>query len=187
MPPTPAEIDNFLADAEPDAYERLVDRLLDSPRLGERLAQAWLDWARFGDTQGSNYDRPQTTWPWRDWVIRAFNANMPFDQFTIEQLAGDLLANPSLEQLVATGFNRLGIRDGCASVAERRVAILTDMVNTTGSVWLGLTMQCRPVPRPQIRSLQPEGILSALCFFRQESRTATAGSTRRVMAMRRPP
>src|SRR5262249_748552 len=105
LPPTPAEVDAFLADASPDAYEKVVDRLLASPRYGERMAARWLDAARYADTNGYQSDGERSMWRWRDWVIDAFNKNMPFDQFTIEQLAGDLLPNPTLEQKIATGFN----------------------------------------------------------------------------------
>src|SRR5262249_14659531 len=106
LPPSIAEVDDFLADRRPDAYERAVDRLLASPAYGERWARNWLDLARYADTNGYEKDRPRTLWPWRDWVITALNANMPFDQFTIEQLAGDLLPGATLAQKIATGFHR---------------------------------------------------------------------------------
>ena len=106
LPPTSEEISRFLADSSPDAYERVVDRLLQSPRYGERMAVQWLDAARYADTHGFALDTERTMWRWRDWVIDAFNQNMPFDQFTIEQLAGDLLPNATVSQKIATGFNR---------------------------------------------------------------------------------
>jgi hypothetical protein len=106
LPPTPAEVAAFLADKSPDAYEKVVDRLLLSPRYGERMALQWLDFARYADSNGYQTDGSRYQWPWRDWVIKAFNQNQPFDQFTIEQLAGDLLPNPTEAQIVATGFNR---------------------------------------------------------------------------------
>ncbi|MFM8289795.1 MAG: DUF1549 domain-containing protein, partial [Planctomycetaceae bacterium] len=106
LPPTPAEVDAFLADQAEGAYERVVDRLLTSPRYGEQMAQAWLDLARYADSNGFQVDSSRQMWPWRDWVIDAFNRNLPFDQFTIEQLAGDLLPEATLSQRVATGFNR---------------------------------------------------------------------------------
>ncbi|MBI1904545.1 MAG: DUF1549 domain-containing protein, partial [Planctomycetia bacterium] len=106
LPPTPEEVDAFLADPSPDAYEKLVERLLASPRFGERVAARWLDAARYADTNGYQTDGERSMWRWRDWVIESFNANMPFDQFTVEQLAGDLLPNPTLDQIIATGFNR---------------------------------------------------------------------------------
>src|SRR5437870_4158089 len=106
LPPTPAEVDAFLTDESPEAYERLVDRLLASPRYGEHMARYWLDAARYGDTHGLHFDNERALWKYRDWVIDAFNRNLPFDQFTVEQLAGDLLPGATLEQRIATGFNR---------------------------------------------------------------------------------
>ena len=106
LPPTPEQVDSFLDDDSPDAYEKRVDDLLQSTHYGERMAMQWLDLARYADTHGYHIDSHRDMWRWRDWVIKAFNRNMPYDRFTIEQLAGDLLPNPSREQLVATGFNR---------------------------------------------------------------------------------
>lgn len=144
LPPTPAEVDAFLADESPLAYEHLVDRLLASPRCGERLALDWLDAARFADSGGYQGDIFRTMWPWRDWVIAAFNRNLPFDQFTIEQLAGDLLPGATRDQLVASGFHRnhrINDEDGII-VEEYRVEYVVDRVETTANVWLGLTMGC---------------------------------------------
>ncbi|GAG18891.1 unnamed protein product, partial [marine sediment metagenome] len=109
LPPTIQDVDNFLNDKSPNAYERVVDRLLESARYGEHMGRIWLDAARFADTHGLHLDNERSIWPYRDWVIEAFNNNMPFDQFTIEQLAGDLLPTPSLSQRVATGFNRCNV------------------------------------------------------------------------------
>src|SRR5262249_34683530 len=106
LPPTLEEVDAFLADKSPDAYESVVNRLLESPRYGEHLARFWLDAARYGDTHGLHLDNYREIWPYREWVIKAFNRNLPFDQFVVEQLAGDLLLNPTLDQQVATGYNR---------------------------------------------------------------------------------
>src|SRR3989454_8564079 len=106
LPPTLQEVDAFLADTSPDAYEKLVERLLASPRHGEKMANLWLDLARFGDTSGYEYDSTRQMWMWRDWVINAYNRNLPFDEFTIQQLAGDLLPNPTTEHRIASGFNR---------------------------------------------------------------------------------
>ena len=144
LPPTLDEVDAFLADAAPDAYERAVDRLLASPRYGERMAMEWLDAARYADTHGLHVDSHRDMWPWRDGVIRSFNSNQPFDQFTIEQLAGDLLPDATPAQRVASGFNRNHmISYQNSSIPEKvRTAYIVDRVNTTSTVWLGLTMGC---------------------------------------------
>jgi hypothetical protein len=144
LPPTPAEVDAFLADTKKDAYERLVDRLLASPRYGEAMALPWLDAARYADTDGYQNDGPREMWRWRDWVIDAYNHNMPFDQFTIEQLAGDLLPNPTEDQLIATGFNRNHRYNSEAGLVleEFRLENAVDRVDTTSTVWMGLTMGC---------------------------------------------
>jgi len=144
LPPTPEEVDAFLADDSPNAYERLVDRLLASPRYGEHMALAWLDAARYADTSGYQNDGPRHMWRWRDWVIDALNANMPFDQFTVEQLAGDLLPNATLEQRIATGFNRnhRGNAEGGIIPEEYAVEYVVDRVDTTATVWMGLTLGC---------------------------------------------
>ncbi len=142
LPPTPWEVAVFLADKSPDAYDRLVDRLLASPRYGERMALDWLDAARYADTHGYHEDYHRDMWPWRDWVINALNANMPFDQFTIEQLAGDLLPDATNSQIVATGFNRNHGVTASGISEEYRVEYVLDRVRTTSTVWLGLTLQC---------------------------------------------
>jgi hypothetical protein len=144
LPPTIAEVDAFLADASPTALEKVVDRLLASPHYGERMAVDWLDAARFADTNGYQVDRDRELWPWREWVVGAFNRNLPFDQFTIEQLAGDLLPNPTLEQRVATGFHRNHmLNEEGGIIAEEFLAEYTaDRVETTAAVWLGQTFNC---------------------------------------------
>lgn len=144
LPPSPEEVDAFLADPSPTAYEDLVDRLLTSPRYGERMALEWLDAARFADTHGYHLDSGRDMTAWRDWVIAAFNSNKPFDAFTVEQLAGDLLPDPTRDQLIATGFNRNHMinYEGGAIPEEYHYAYLVDRVNTTATVWLGLTMAC---------------------------------------------
>ena len=144
LPPTPAEVEAFLSDSSPDAWERVVDRLLRSPRYGERMAIDWLDAARYADTSGYQNDGPREMWRWRDWVIGAFNSNLPFDHFTIEQLAGDLLPNATLSQHIATGFNRnhRGNAEGGIIPEEYQVEYVVDRVDTTATVWLGLTMGC---------------------------------------------
>ncbi len=144
LPPGPDELDAFCRNDDPQAYARVVDRLLASPRYGEHMAVAWLDAARYADTSGYQNDGPRDMWRWRDWVIDAFNQNMPFDQFTIEQIAGDLLENASQSQIVATGFNRnhRGNAEGGIIPEEYQVEYVVDRVDTTFGVWLGLTMGC---------------------------------------------
>jgi len=144
LPPTPDEVDAFIADASLHAYEKMADRLLASPHFGERMALDWLDVARFADTNGFHIDNGRDMTRWREWVIQAFNKNMPFDQFTVEQLAGDLLPNATLEQQIASGFNRNHMInfEGGAVPDEYHMAYIVDRVNTTTTVWLGLTVAC---------------------------------------------
>lgn len=144
LPPSLQEVDAFLADTSPVAYEKVVDRLLASPHYGERMAVDWLDAARYADTNGFQVDRDREIWAWRDWVIGAFNRNLPFDQFTIEQLAGDLLPNPTIEQRIATGFNRNNMlnEEGGIDPEEFRAEYAADRAETTAGVWLGLTFNC---------------------------------------------
>jgi mono/diheme cytochrome c family protein len=144
LPPTVKEVDGFLADKSPDAYEKVVDRLLASPHYGERWARSWLDLARYADTQGYEKDNRRTMWPWRDWVISALNRNAPFDEFTIEQLAGDLLPNATQEQKVATGFHRntMTNTEGGTDNEEFRHEAVVDRVNTTFGAWMATTMGC---------------------------------------------
>lgn len=144
VPPTPEEADAFVQDPSPNAYEQLVDRVLASPRYGERWARRWLDLARYADTNGYEKDRPRSIWPYRDWVIRSLNADMPFDQFTIEQLAGDMLPEPTLQQRIATGFHRNTMlnEEGGIDPLEFRFYAMVDRVNTTATTWLGLTLGC---------------------------------------------
>jgi hypothetical protein len=144
LPPTPAEVDAFLADSAPGAYERVVDRLLASPRYGEHQARYWLDVARYGDTHGLHLDNYREIWPYREWVIKAFNRNLPYDRFIIEQLAGDLLPNASLEQIVATGFNRCHVTTSEGGSIEEEVYVrnVVDQVDTFGTAFLGLTVGC---------------------------------------------
>ena len=144
LPPGPEEISAFLTDDAPDAYEQVVDRLLGSPRYGERMAAEWLDAARYADTNGYQTDGGRTMWRWRDWVIDAYNANMPFDQFTIEQLAGDMLPDATRDQQIATAFNRNHSQNGEGGIVpeEFLVEYAVDRVETTSTVWLGLTLGC---------------------------------------------
>ena len=142
--PSPEELDAFLADTAPDAYEKLVERLMASPQYGERWARRWLDLARYADTNGYEKDRPRPIWPYRDWVIRALNTDMPFDQFTVRQLAGDLLPGATPDDIVATGFHRNTMlnEEGGIDPLEFRYLAMVDRVATTGATWLGLTTGC---------------------------------------------
>jgi hypothetical protein len=144
LPPTPAEADAFANDSSADAYERLVDKLLASPHYGERWARRWLDLARYADTNGFEKDKPRNMWPWRDWVINALNADMPFDEFTIEQIAGDMLPKATTDQLIATGFHRNTMlnEEGGIDPLEYRFYSTVDRVHVTATTWLGLTVAC---------------------------------------------
>jgi len=144
LPPTPEEVRAFVHDSSADAYEKVVDRLLASPRYGERMAMRWLDAARYADTNGYQTDGERSMWRWRDWVIDAFNRNMPFDRFTVEQIAGDMLPDATLQQTLATGFNRnhRGNGEGGIIPAEYAVEYVVDRVETTSAVWLGVTLGC---------------------------------------------
>ena len=144
IPPTPQEADRFLADKSSNAYEKVVDGLLNSTHFAERMSLEWLDNARYADTSGYQYDTPRTMWPWRDWVIQAFKSNMPYSDFVTKQLAGDLLPNASFEDKIATGFNRnhgFTIEGGVID-EEYRIQYVNDRVNTVGTLFLGLTMDC---------------------------------------------
>ena len=144
LPPTIEEVDAFLADDSPDAYEKLVDRLFKSPRFGEHMTRYWLDVARYGDTHGLHLDNKRQIWPYRDWLIRAFNENLPFDKFTVWQIAGDLLPEATLDQKIATGFGRCNVTtsEGGSIAEEYRVRYAVDRVETTSTVWMGLTAGC---------------------------------------------
>jgi hypothetical protein len=144
LPPSADDVEAFLADKKPGAYERVVDTLLARPAYGERMALMWLDLARYADTHGYHIDSHRDMYRWRDWVIRAFNVNMPYDKFLTEQLAGDLLPNPTTDQLVATGFNRnhpINFEGG-AIPEEYQTAYVADRVDTTATVTMGLTLRC---------------------------------------------
>jgi len=144
LPPTLEQVDAFVADKSEDAYEQLVDRLLASPHFGEKWARVWLDLARYADSHGYEKDPPRSMWPYRDWVINAFNRNMPFDQFTVEQIAGDMLPNATQDQKIASGFNRNTMinTEGGVDAEQSRVETIVDRVNTTATVWLGSTLAC---------------------------------------------
>lgn len=167
LPPTPAEVDTFLNDTRSDAYEQLVDRLLASTAYGENMARKWLDLARYADTNGYHIDNERYMWRWRDWLINSFNKNEPFDQFTIEQLAGDLLPSPSLDQKLATGFlrNHMITFEGGIIPEEYRTQYVLDRVNTTSTVWLGMTMNCVQCHDHKYDPISQKDFYSTYAFF----------------------
>ena len=167
LPPTPTEVDAFVADKGPNAYEKVVDRLLASPHFGERMALPWLDAARYADSNGFQMDGDTYQYVWRDWVVNAYNSNMPFDQFTIKQLAGDLIPNPTQDDLVATGFNRNHMLngEGGAIPEEQRFVGLFDRVDTTSTTWLGLTMTCTRCHDHKYDPLKQKDYFSMMAFF----------------------
>jgi mono/diheme cytochrome c family protein len=170
LPPTPREIEEFLRDRSPDAYEKAVDRFLNDPAYGERWARMWLDLARYADSAGYGSDplRPNI-WPYRDWVIDAFNRNLPYDQFSLQQLAGDLLPNPTLEQRVATAFHRntMTNTEGGTDDEEFRVAAIKDRVDTTMQVWMGLTMGCAKCHSHKYDPITQQEYYRFYAFFNQ--------------------
>ncbi len=167
LPPTVAEVDAFLSDAAPGAYERMVDRMLASPHYGEKLTRIWMDLARYGDTNGYHYDSTRQVWLWRDWVINAYNSNMPFDQFTIEQLAGDLLPEATAQQRIASGFNRNTRynEEGGADPQEWLVRYAVDRTSTLGQVWLGLTLNCAECHSHKYDPISQREFYSLYAFF----------------------
>jgi len=173
LPPTPSEVDAFMADRSPKAYERVVDRLLASPHYGERMALPWLDAARYADSNGYQQDGDTYQYVWRDWVVRALNANMPFDQFTIEQLAGDLLPSPTQDQLIATAFNRNHMLngEGGAIAEEQRNVNLFDRVDTTAATWQGLTLACARCHDHKYDPLSQRDYFSMMAYFNQVPET----------------
>jgi hypothetical protein len=177
LPPTPEEVKAFVADKSDAAYEVLVDRLLESNRYGEHMASYWLDAARYADSNGYQYDTERTMWPWREWVIQAFNSNMPFDQFTIEQLAGDLLPNATTQQQLATGFNRnhpITIEGGVID-EEYRTEYVIDRITTTSTVWMGLTMGCARCHDHKFDPLTRADFYSFFAFFNNVPEKGNSG------------
>ncbi|MAS79278.1 MAG: hypothetical protein CMI25_02555 [Opitutae bacterium] len=167
LPPSPAEVKGFLDDKSPDALERLVDRLLSSDGYAERMTLVWMDAARYGDTSVFHDDGPRTMWPWRDWVLNAYKNNMPFDQFTIEQLAGDLLPESTVDQKIASGFNRnhATTDEGGVIAEEFRVEYVVDRVKTTANVWMGLTMECAQCHSHMYDPISQEEYYSFYAFY----------------------
>jgi hypothetical protein len=180
LPPTPAEVEAFVADPSPAAYENLVDRLLASPRWGEHRARYWLDAARYADTHGIHFDNYREMWSYRDWVIEAFNRNLPFDRFTIEQLAGDLLPDATVDQRVASGFNRCNIttNEGGAIAEEYLVLYARDRTETTARVWLGLTAGCAVCHDHKFDPLTQKEFYQMSAFFNNTTQGAMDGNVK---------
>ncbi len=178
LPPTPAEADQFVADAAPDAYERLVERLLASPAFGERMAWDWLDAARYADSNGYQGDNDRTMWPWRDWVVEALNANLPFDRFTVWQLAGDQLPEATAAQRLATGFcrNHMINGEGGRIPAENRVDYVMDMTETMGTIWLGATLNCCRCHDHKYDPFSRRDYYSLFAFFNQTPIDGSGGN-----------
>ncbi|MCG8583459.1 MAG: PSD1 and planctomycete cytochrome C domain-containing protein [Pirellulales bacterium] len=179
LPPTRVEIAQYVEDKSPDAYEKMVDRYLASPRYGEHMARYWLDLARYADSNGYQYDTERTMWVWRDWVIHAYNSNMPFDQFTIEQLAGDLLPNATPHQVLATGFNRnhpITIEGGIID-EEYRTEYVLDRLVTTSTVWMGLTMGCARCHDHKFDPVSQKEFYQLSAFFNQVPERGMRGFT----------
>ncbi len=178
LPPEPEEVEQFVHDTRPDYYERYVDKLLSSPHWGEHRARYWLDYARYADTHGIHFDNYREVWAYRDWVIDAFNANMPFDQFTIEQLAGDLLPNPTLDQLIATGFQRNNIttNEGGVIPEEYLVLYARDRTETMAGVWMGLTANCAVCHDHKYDPLTMRDFYSMSAFFNNTTQGAMDGN-----------
>ncbi|MEO6740433.1 MAG: PSD1 and planctomycete cytochrome C domain-containing protein [Chthoniobacteraceae bacterium] len=200
IPPTPAEVDAFLADKSPDAYGKLADRVLSSPRYGEHMAARWLDYARYADSNGFQSDTQRHMWHWRDWVINAYNQNKPFDQFTIEQLAGDLIPNAQRDQIVATGFNRNHRLNGEGGriVEEWFAETVIDRVETTGLTWMALTFNCCRCHDHKYDPISQKEFYQLFAFFNSNNengvlddfggagRTRRGGNSRPVLALPSP-
>jgi hypothetical protein len=180
LPPTPDEVEAFLKDTSPNAYEKVVDRLLASPHWGEHRGRYWLDAARYGDTHGLHIDNYREIWPYRDWVINAFNRNLPFDRFTIEQIAGDLLPNPTLDQRVASGFHRCNITTNEGGVIAEEVDAMyqKDRVETTATVWLGLTMGCASCHDHKFDPVSTRDFYAMVAFFKNTTQRPLDGNIR---------
>lgn len=178
LPPDPADVEAFVNDKSPDAYEKLVDKFMASPHWGEHRGRYWLDAARYADTHGIHFDNYREMWSYREWVIKAFNANMPFDQFTIEQLAGDLLPKPSLDQLVATGFNRCNITTNEGGVIPEEYAVLytRDRTETVSQVWLGTTAGCAVCHDHKFDPLSQKEFYELAAFFNNTTQNVMDGN-----------
>lgn len=182
LPPEPTAVTQFVEDDSPDAVKRLIDEVLQSPHYGEKWGRHWLDQARYADSNGYTIDSPRSMWPWRDWVIRSLNDDMPFDQFTIEQLAGDLLPAPTLEQQIATGFHRNTLinQEGGTDDEQFRNESVVDRVNTTGAVWLGLTVGCAQCHTHKYDPLTQRDYYQLFAFFNSTEDVNTTNPIVRV-------
>ncbi len=180
LPPPPEMVEAYVHDPAPNAYEKLVERLIESPHWGEHRARYWLDAARYADTNGIHFDNYREIWSFRDWVIEAFNRNMPFDRFTVEQLAGDLLPNPTDEQRIATGFNRCNIttNEGGAIGEEYLVLYARDRTETTSRVWMGLTANCAVCHDHKFDPLPQKEFYSLSAFFNNTAQAAMDGNVK---------
>ncbi|MCB1231268.1 MAG: DUF1553 domain-containing protein [Verrucomicrobiae bacterium] len=180
LPPTPEDVEAFVNDRSPEAFRDLVDRLLDSQAYGEHRARYWLDAARYGDTHGLHLDNFREIWPYRDWVINAYNTNKPFDQFTIEQLAGDLLPNPTQAQRVATGFNRCNVTtaEGGAIEEEFLVRYAVDRVATTGAVWMGMTVGCAQCHNHKYDPISQREFYQLFAYFNNTTQPGLDGNAK---------
>ena len=178
LPPEPADVEAFLKDERPDAYERLVDKYLASPHYGEHRARYWLDASRYADTHGLHIDNYREIWIWRDWVIQSYNKNQPFDQFTVDQLAGDLLPNATMEQVIASGFHRNNVTTNEGGVIEDEVAAMNakDRADTTGTVFLGLTVGCATCHDHKFDPITQKDFYSMTAFFRNTTQRPLDGN-----------
>ena len=185
LPPDPGDVMAFLADDGPDAYEEQVDRLLGSPHYGERMAMQWLDLARYADTHGFHIDGRRDMWHWRDWVIRSFNTNQPFDAFTIEQIAGDLLPEPTRDQKIATGFNRNHMinHEGGAIPAEYHTEYVVDRVETVATVWMAMTIGCARCHDHKYDPIKQREFYEFYAFFNSVDERGLDGSNGNAVPM----
>lgn len=180
LPPSPKEVEAFVSDTAPQAYERLVKRLMDTPHWGEHRARYWLDAARYADTHGIHHDAYREIWPYRDWVVSAFNQNMRFDAFTVEQIAGDLLPKPTREQLIATGFHRCNMTTAeGGTIADENLALYAnDRVTTTAWVWLGLTANCAACHDHKFDPITTKDFYAMAAFFRNTTQSHSDGNAK---------
>jgi mono/diheme cytochrome c family protein len=187
IPPTPGQVDAFVNDDQPGAYERVVDELLASPHFGERWARHWLDAARYADSNGYSIDAPRSIWPYRDWVIDAINENKPFDEFVVEQIAGDLLPDATRDQRVATGFHRNTMinEEGGVDEEEFRVKAIIDRVNTTGAVFFGLTLGCAQCHTHKYDPVTQDEYFGLFAFYNNDDYATEVVSPEAVVEERR--